>query len=189
MDASFTKFSNKPAIIRDRYQVNGSDTAQIGWVEVTSENGASGYLWYLKSEHEARLRFNDYIEMTMIEGESAASNFTGTGDYAVGGTQGLFSALGERGLVFEAPAFDNLSGNEQQGLAEFDLILTELDKQGAIEENMMFLDRATSLEIDNMLASVNSGNVASGGSGYGVFNNSAVELLTRSLKWKAEGDE
>ena len=71
MDASFTKFSNKPAIIRDRYQVNGSDTAQIGWVEVTSENGASGYLWYLKSEHEARLRFNDYIEMMMIEGENA----------------------------------------------------------------------------------------------------------------------
>jgi len=177
MDASFTKFSNKPAIIRDRYQVNGSDTAQIGWVEVTSENGASGYLWYLKSEHEARLRFNDYIEMMMIEGESAASNFAGTGDYAVGGTQGLFSALGERGLVFTGTDFDQLSGNVQGGLAEFDLILTELDKQGAIEENMLFLNRATSLEIDNMLASINSGNVASGGSGYGVFNNSAEMAL------------
>tara|TARA_B100001113_G_scaffold263495_1_gene218399 strand:- start:1154 stop:2602 length:1449 start_codon:yes stop_codon:yes gene_type:complete len=177
MDASFTKFSNKPAIIRDRYQVNGSDTAQIGWVEVTSENGASGYLWYLKSEHEARLRFNDYIEMMMIEGESAVSNFAGTGDYAVGGTQGLFSALGERGLVFTGTDFDQLSGNVQGGLAEFDLILTELDKQGAIEENMLFLNRATSLEIDNMLASINSGNVASGGSGYGVFNNSAEMAL------------
>jgi hypothetical protein len=175
MDASFTKFSNKPAIIRDRYQVNGSDTAQIGWVEVTSENGASGYLWYLKSEHEARLRFNDYIEMMMIEGESAASNFTGAGDFAVGGTQGLFSALSERGLVFEAPGFDNVDSSApytQQGLAEFDLILSELDKQGAIEENMMFLDRATSLEIDNMLASINSGAVGASGSGYGVFNNS-----------------
>ena len=177
MDASFTKFSNKPAIIRDRYQVNGSDTAQIGWVEVTSENGASGYLWYLKSEHEARLRFNDYIEMMMIEGESADANFAGTGDYAVGGTQGLFSALGERGLVFTGTDFDQLSGNVQGGLAEFDLILTELDKQGAIEENMLFLNRATSLEIDNMLASINSGNVASGGSGYGVFNNSAEMAL------------
>ena len=177
MDASFTKFSNKPAIIRDRYQVNGSDTAQIGWVEVTSENGASGYLWYLKSEHEARLRFNDYIEMMMIEGESAAANFAGSGDYAVGGTQGLFSALGERGLVFTGTDFDQLSGNVQSGLAEFDLILTELDKQGAIEENMLFLNRATSLEIDNMLASINSGNVGSGGSGYGVFNNSAEMAL------------
>ena len=179
MDASFTKFSNKPAIIRDRYQVNGSDTAQIGWVEVTSENGASGYLWYLKSEHEARLRFNDYIEMMMIEGENAGDNFAGSGDYAVGGTQGLFSALEERGLVFDAPTFDiytaaasTATGPQynHNGLAEFDLILTELDKQGAIEENMMFLDRATSLDIDNMLAAQNSYGV--GGTSYGVFNNS-----------------
>ena len=179
MDASFTQFSNKPAIIRDRYQVNGSDTAQIGWVEVTSENGASGYLWYLKSEHESRLRFNDYLEMVMIEGEQADSTFAGTGDYAVGGTQGLFSALGERGLVFTGTDFDVIGGNAaptdgvayntQNGLAEFDTILQELDKQGAIEENMMFLNRATSLEIDNMLAAVNSGYL--GGSSYGVFNN------------------
>ena len=55
------------------------------------------------------------------------------------------------------------------GLSEFDTILQELDKQGAIEENMMFLNRATSLEIDNMLASVNS--ALAGGSSYGVFNN------------------
>ena len=97
IDASFTQFSNKPAILRDRYQVNGSDTAQIGWVEVTSENGASGYLWYLKSEHEARLRFQDYLEMAMIEGEQVSMpsghTFGGSSNFAVGGTQGLFSAL------------------------------------------------------------------------------------------------
>ena len=97
IDAYFTRFSNKPAILRDRYKVNGSDTAQIGWVEVTSEDGASGYLWYLKSESEARLRFNDYIEMAMIEGEQvempAGHNFGGTSAFAVGGTEGLLSAL------------------------------------------------------------------------------------------------
>ena len=68
-DAKFTSYSNKPIILRDKYAVNGSDTAQIGWVEVTSENGANGYLWYLKSEHEARLRFEDQLEMAMIEGK------------------------------------------------------------------------------------------------------------------------
>ena len=41
--------------------VSGSDTAQIGWVEVTTEAGTSGYLWYLKSEHEARIRFEDQL--------------------------------------------------------------------------------------------------------------------------------
>ena len=179
MDASFTQFSNKPAIIRDRYQVSGSDTAQIGWVEVTSENGASGYLWYLKSEHESRLRFNDYLEMAVIEGEQVDTNFAGTGNFAVGGTQGLFSALNERGLVWTATDFEayNTSASATTGgvgaslgMIEFDTILQELDKQGAIEENMLFLNRATSLEIDNMLASQNTH--GAGGSSYGVFNNS-----------------
>ena len=52
-------FDNSPIIIKDNYQVSGSDMAQIGWVEVTTENGATGYLWYIKSEHETRLRFED----------------------------------------------------------------------------------------------------------------------------------
>jgi hypothetical protein len=43
--------------------------AQIGWVEVATEDGASGYLWYLKAESETRLRFEDYLEMSMVEGE------------------------------------------------------------------------------------------------------------------------
>ena len=38
-DADFTTFSNKPIILRDKYSVNGSDTASIGWVEVTTEAG------------------------------------------------------------------------------------------------------------------------------------------------------
>jgi len=57
LEAEDEFYSNKPIIIKDKYAVNGSDMAQIGWVEVTTENGATGYLWYLKSEHETRLRF------------------------------------------------------------------------------------------------------------------------------------
>ena len=55
-------------------------------------------------------------------------------------------------------------------LAEFDAILAEFDNQGAIEENMMFVNRATSLAMDDMLASMNS--YGAGGTSYGVFNNS-----------------
>ena len=42
-------FDNKPIIIKDKYSVSGSDMAQIGWVEITTEDGATGYLWYLKT--------------------------------------------------------------------------------------------------------------------------------------------
>jgi len=161
-DADFTTFTNKPIILRDKYSVTGSDTAQIGWVEVTSEAGTSGYLWYLKGEHESRLRFEDYLEMSMIEAEKAA----GTMD--VSGSEGLFAAIEDRGLVYNDQDFNGTTAGG--GLAEFDVILAELDKQGAIEENMMFLDRGTSLAIDNMLAAQNAYGV--GGTSYGVFNNS-----------------
>ena len=69
----FTQYSNQPIIIKDRFEINGSDMAQIGWVEVATEDGTSGYLWYLKSESETRLRFDDYLEMAMVEGELAAA--------------------------------------------------------------------------------------------------------------------
>jgi len=172
VDAAFEQFNNKPIILRDKYAVNGSDTAQIGWVEVTTEAGTSGYLWYLKSEHEARIRFEDQLEMSMIEAEKAANpiavaagnNFGGGS--TISGSDGLFSALENRGLVYTDADF----GAAGSGLEDFDAILQELDKQGAIEENMLFLDRSTSLGIDNMLAAQNS--YGTGGTSYGVFENS-----------------
>jgi hypothetical protein len=177
IDASFTTYSNKPIILRDKYNVNGSDVAQIGWVEVTTEAGTSGYLWYLKSEHEARIRFEDQLEMAMVETEksldangntrniAAAAGFNGGEN--ITGSDGLFSVLEDRGLVYNDADFGAAAG---AGLTEFDTILAELDKQGAIEENMMFLDRGTSLSIDNMLAAQNS--YGAGGTSYGVFDNS-----------------
>jgi len=174
-DATFTSFSNKPIILRDKYSVNGSDTAQIGWVEVATEAGTSGYLWYLKSEHEARIRFEDQLEMAMIEAEKKAGS-SAISASGISGSEGLFAAISSRGLVYNNADFDDgISGGVHVGLAEFDSILQELDKQGSIEENMMFLDRATSLSIDNMLAAQNS--YGSGGTSYGVFNNSEEMAL------------
>jgi hypothetical protein len=171
VDAAFEQFSNKPIILRNKYAVNGSDTAQIGWVEVTTEAGTSGYLWYLKSEHESRIRFEDHLEMAMIEAETAAAPITPAaglgGGTEITGSDGLFAALENRGLVYTDADFG--TGGDL-GLSDFDAILGELDKQGAIEENMLFLDRSTSLGIDNMLAAQNS--YGTGGTSYGVFENS-----------------
>ena len=177
IDAGFQQFSNSPIIMKDKYSVSGSDTAQIGWVEVTSEMGTSGYLWYLKSEHETRLRFEDYLEMTMVEAEKAGYSITDASGATIRGTEGLFAAIESRGLVYNDAVFDaiaeeNLGSSyavSATGLSEFDSILQELDKQGAIEENMLFLSRGTALSIDNMLARQNA--PYGGGTSYGVFNN------------------
>ena len=162
---SFQTFTNSPIIIKDKYEISGSDASQIGWVEITGESGASGYLWYLKAEGDTRVRFEDYLEMTVVEGELAAD---GSGAAAAGakGTEGLFAAIQDRGHV--TAGVDGTSATED--LADFDEILKKLDKQGAIEENMLFLNRETSLNIDDMLAGQNS--YGAGGTSYGVFSNS-----------------
>jgi hypothetical protein len=71
--------------LKEKYTVSGSDMAQIGWIEVTTENGATGYLWYIKSEHETRLRFEDYLETAMIEAVPAEAA-SGAADYLQGAT-------------------------------------------------------------------------------------------------------
>jgi len=157
-------FSNSPIIIKDKYAVNGSDMAQIGWVEVTTENGATGYLWYLKSEHETRLRFEDYLETAMIEAVPAA---TGSGAVGLGykGSEGIFYVVNNRGNVW--------GGGTPTTLADWDTIVSRLDKQGAIEENVVFVNRGFSFDIDNMLATLNgytSGGVAQSAS-FGLFDN------------------
>jgi len=163
---SFTQFSNSPVIIRNKYVVSGSDMAQIGWVEVATEDGTSGYLWYLKAESETRLRFEDYLEMSVVEGEKAAAG-SGAATAGVKGTQGLFAAIKDRGNT-------NVGFTAAGGLATFDEILKNLDTQGAIEENMLFLNRQTSLDFDDMLAGVGAADngIYAGGSSYGVFENS-----------------
>ena len=81
-----------PIIIKDKYEVAGSDMTQIGWVEVSTEGGGSGYLWYLKSHHETRLRFDDYLEMSMVEGVPAETGAALDAGYK--GTKGLFYEIG-----------------------------------------------------------------------------------------------
>jgi hypothetical protein len=173
IEPQFSSFTNKPIIVKDFYQINGSDASQIGWVEVSGEEGQNGYLWYLKSEGDTRARYTDYLEMTMVEAVpvdgSVSTVATALGGAAVtdpAGTEGLFFAIEDRGNMSNGI----LGTNWATDLAEFDAILNEFDRQGSIEENMVFVDRTTALAMDDMLAGVN-GHYPLGAS-FGVFNNS-----------------
>ena len=158
IEAESEIFENSPIILKDKYSVNGSDMAQIGWVEVTTENGASGYLWYLKSEHETRLRFEDYLETSMIEAVPAEA-----------GSGAIASAKGSEGLLYVLENRGNVAQGQLASLTEWDEVVARLDKQGAIEENVIFVDRGMSFDIDNMLAGQN--NFGSSGSSFGLFDN------------------
>ena len=172
----FQSFTNKPIILKDKFEIFGSDTAQIGWVEVSGEAGQAGYLWYLKAEGDTRVRFEDYLEMAMVEAEKSVS--AGGTDSILGansGTEGLFKAVESRGIV-STLAFDAVA----DVISDFDLILKELDKQGAIEENMLFLNRSANLLMDDALANISAG--SAGGTAFGVFENSEDMALNLGFR-------
>lgn len=194
LEAQDTFYEVKPVIIKDTYNVSGSDMAQVGWVEITTENGATGYYWYMKSEHETRLRFEDYLEMTMVEGVPAEAG-SGAATWApnglipqpvvspattgAAGTQGLFDSIETRGNVW--------SGGNPSTLGDFDTIIQRLDKQGAIAENVLFLNRQFSFDIDDMLAAQNS--YGAGGTSYGLFDNSEEMALNLGFSGFKRGYE
>ena len=168
VEPSFKSFRSKMLIMKDTYRVSGSDASSIGWVEVSGEEGQNGYLWYMKANGDTMARFGDYCEMALLESKLAAgSGAIGGSDLGDGnsGTEGLFAAITDRGHTSSGVTGVNAATD----LAEFDAILAKFDAQGAIEEYMMLVNRATALAIDDMLASMNS--YGAGGTSYGVFNN------------------
>jgi len=182
IEPGFTRYFNSPIILKDNYELSGSDTAQIGWIEVATEDGTSGYLWYLKSESETRLRFEDYLEMAMVESELQANTVAFGAEFGpsgaaqnIKGSEGLFAAIEARGNVFSG--FAGAAAPGSGALADFDEILKQLDKQGAIEENMLFLSRETALDFDDMLAATNGGYASTNAASYGLFDNEAEMAL------------
>ena len=159
LQASFEAKENNPIIIKDKYEVSGSELAHVGWVEVTTENGASGYLWYLKSEHETRLRFEDYLETSMVEGEPAAN-----------GSAALTAGYkGTKGLFYEIENGGNTSSGDITDRDDLEAFAKVLDKEGAIQENVLFVNRDTSFKIDRVLADQNNSGAST--SSYGLFDN------------------
>lgn len=149
-----------PIILKDKYEVAGSDMAQIGWIEVETDSG-SGYLWYLKSESETRKRFEDYLEMSMIEAIPAE-----TGSEAADSANGY---KGTKGLFYQVENGGNIATGSIADKTDIDNIVKLLDKEGAIQENVIFVNRTKSFEIDAVLAGLN--NFGSSGASFGLFDN------------------
>ena len=120
------------------------------------------------------MRFEDYLEMAMVEGELAVAaanqNFAAQAAANVNSFTAATTTLGTEGLFAAINNGGNVLSGYAGSLQDFDAVLENLDTQGAIEENMLFLDRKTELLFDNMLAQQNS--YGAGGTSYGVFENS-----------------
>ena len=166
-DSDIVRQKNPFMIVKDRYQVNGSQATNIGWVDV----GGGEYRWFMYGEQEARKRFEDRREMMLLFAEKNAATADDSADLSdnIAGSEGYFTAIESRGINVS-----NANANPLDSFAEFDDIILELDKQGAPSEYAMYLNRKQDLAIDDMLASGIATGVTAGLAGqFGAFNNDA----------------
>ena len=160
------------AITKNKYEVNGSQATNFGYVNV----GNGDYRWFIKGEMEARQRFEDLREMTLLFGEQTASAFQGSANEGIVGTEGYFAALKDRGVVAS-----NQTAEPLNDITEMDTIIKLLDKQGAPAEYACYLNRDASLNFDDMVSSKAG---AGANASFGAFNNDrdmAVNLGFKSF--------
>ena len=173
-DPGVIRRSNPFMIVKDRYEVNGSQATNIGWVNI----GGGEYRWFMKGEQEARARFEDRRELMMLFGEKHSGTAGTALDNDLAGSEGYFSAIEDRGIQVS-----NAASSPMDTFGEFDDIILELDKQGAPSEYAMYLNRKQDLAIDDMLAMGLSGGVTTGLPGqFGAFNNDADMAVKLGFK-------
>lgn len=178
------KRTNPYMIVKGNFEVSGSQATNIGWVDL----GGGEYRWYIKGEQDTRKRFMDHREMMLLFGEklpAASATFERDIDGDIAGSEGYFAALEDRGIVAPSSYLTTALG-DAEGL---DDIIYELDKQGAPAEYAMYLNRATELGFDDMLAQGLSGSGQTVGLNgqFGAFNNDKDMAVQLGFKTASRG--
>jgi len=171
LESNVIKRTNAYSIIKEVFKVTGSQATNIGWVNV----GNGDYRWYVKGEMDTRARFLDKREMMLLLGQSISNSITTTN---IGGLptagEGYFAAIENRGIV---------QNGEINDFGEMDILIEELDKQGAAPEYAMYVNTSQALAIDDMVASLNgAAGFADVTSGIGAFGGRGSELGFDSFK-------
>ena len=167
------EYKNNVMIIKDSFEVTGTEATNVVYFKVENEKMGSGYLWYLKGEADTYRRFQDYAELMMIIGEKASTSSGYAGDASgqdVRGTEGLLPFIEDNGQSMDL-------GSASMTMADWDAIVKSLDKYRGAKENALYAGINLSLDMDDLLASQTA--VSAGGANYGTFNNSkdmAVQL-------------
>ncbi len=171
LEYDVTILDNKPIILKDKYEVSGSDATQISWIQ-TDEGG---YLWYLQSERKTRQRWEDRLELAMILGERAEAGSAAMGK-GLDGTEGLLESIRKRGNRFQG---------QLATIPDIDSVIKRFDAQGKIQDYMFYVERDQSLAIDDLLGTLNAG--YSGGISFGIFDNDEKMAVNLGFKGFTRG--
>jgi len=169
------EYSNKVQILKESFEVTGTEATNVVYVKVDNEKMGSGYLWYLKGEADTYKRFMDYAEIMMIIGEDASNGSLSVVGNTValdnGTSYTLDTLRGTTGLIpwMSANGQSMDLGSASITMADFDAIVKSLDKYRGAKEYALYAGINLSLDVDDLLAS--QGAYAAGGANYGTFQN------------------
>ena len=157
-------YTNECMIIKESFEVSGTEATNVVYFKVDNEKMGSGYLWYLKGEADTYKRFLDYCELQLIIGQtnSNAGIVSGTANQSMRGTEGLLSFIENRGQRMDL-------GSAAITMADFDAMVKSLDKYRGAKEMALYAGIDLSMDIDDLLAA--QGAYAAGGANYGTFQN------------------
>lgn len=158
LETQLSIYDNKPIIMKEVYKVNGSDATQISWVEVRTPT-STRWLWYLLSEYDTRRRYEDKLELALMISQKADTG-SDAERFGYTGTEGGFEAIRNRGNIYQG-VLDTIE--------DIDELVKRFDAQGKIQDYTYYVDRESSLAIDNLLGQLNAG--FEGGVSYGIFKN------------------
>ena len=85
LESNVVRRQNPYAIVKGNYEVSGSQATNIGYIDV----GGGDYRWYIKGEMDARQRFLDKREMTLLFGQERSNSNAGS----MNGTEGYITVL------------------------------------------------------------------------------------------------
>ncbi|MBP9794063.1 MAG: hypothetical protein KBC56_08695 [Flavobacterium sp.] len=159
LNSQVAYFENTPVITKEMISENGSNLAQICWLETPK-----GYVWYFKNYEDTEKRFKNKIESELILGENWAGALAAAGYQ---GTQGLFSAMRE-GNIFSGQFTD---------LDDADEIIERLNAQGMISQNYLYNTISQGAAISDFLKAESVTAMS-----WGAFDNSESMALKLDFK-------
>lgn len=170
MTPNVIKYSNTVMIIKESYEVTGSEATNATWMKVTDpKTGKSGWLWYIKGESDTYRKFDDYMELQMLNGEKVASGATVLTGLGMRGTEGLIDF---------AESGNNIPFTTSFGVADFRTVVIALDKNKGAMENTGWTGLTTSLDIDDNFRDY----FDAAGASFGMFNGGSEHAVQMGFK-------
>jgi hypothetical protein len=174
MTPNVIKYSNTVMIIKESYEVTGSEATNATYMKVTDpKTGKSGYLWYIKGESDTYRKFDDYMELQMLRGEKVATGATTLTALGMRGTEGL--------LTF-AETGNDIPYTTSYGVSDFRPVVIALDKNRGAMENTMWAGLSVSLDVDDAFRDYFGGSTNSGGASFGMFEGGAEKAVQMGFK-------